>query len=400
MLVERKEHKWVSCLIALLVCCMILFSSVSYADGDSIQLPNSLISIEGDAFGGVQVSDVTVPSGMTTAFRDAFPDAVQDVWVHCDPGEKASSMLSEGLDVDADTVYRALIINQEYVNAGENRLYGTGNDASAVSSLLSELDNTEYRISRQSNLSVDEICSAVQSVFGDATDYDVSLLYYSGHGSTGGSLVGCVNGRLSGLLTPQELSSAMQGIKGRKVIIVDACYSGGIVDEIDGNSSSGLEPVSVPAGGGRGVSSVLNSRGADPESIELSDDQEEEPVSKQELEDFTSDFMSAFSSGSRLRKTGASNGFSSYYIMAAATVDELSWELWDSTSMGVFTYSLCKGFKPDSSGKPADANANGVITFGEAFSYAQREVLEMTSTLISQHAQSSSGGIYAFSPFR
>ena len=215
----------------------------------------------------------------------------------------------------------------------------------------------------KSDRSAEEILSLIGSTFGGATENDISIFYYSGHGDEGGALVG----RDGDLLYPAELRSTLYSVKGRKVIIVDACYSGGILQ----------------SGAKRGGSPAC---------------------------DFNYSLLSAFSDGTRKRNGSETNGqgaYSQYFIMASARVDQTCQEnviTSGNTSkiMGYFTYYLCKGCGWDgvtsrNTVKAADANGDGVVSFGEAFSYAGTMAGKSNPY---QDAQSNMGGCLSFSPFR
>ena len=161
------------------------------------------------------------------------------------------------------------------------------------------------------------------------------------------------------------------------MILIDACHSGAI---IDGTNAKG------------------NTRGVEPQAM-----------------DFNKAFLNAFSGSEAKRGNKSEENFSRYYIMTAAAADEASWEMsgWDGSgkSMGVFTYYLCKGcgwdgIRNKAVNKAADANVDGLVTFGEAFVYARDKAYEEVLGLDvqdednKQNAQSNAGDLQAFSPFR
>ena len=351
---------------AVFLCLVMLAVSCSGAIADSLTLPEGVATVEEDAFAGcVAVKEITLPAGTETIEQGAFTDTGETLWIHCSPGKVSRQLLEAGFDVEAGTVYRALIIGQTYAgNSAVQTLEGTMNDAQAVRFCLAALDRTEYTSTVKSDRSAEEILSLIGSTFNGATENDVSIFYYSGHGEAGGALVG----RNGELLTPTALRGALDSIKGRKVIIVDACYSGAI-------TTAGLK------------------QGAAAGS-------------------FNSAFLSAFSGG-KLNRTGpeagssGDGGYSQYYIMTSAREDQTCMEDWITSGssrkiMGYFSYFLCRGCGWDgvtsrSVNKAADANNDGVVSFGEAFSYAAAEARKKNRY---QDAQSNMTGCKSFSPFR
>lgn len=92
--------------------------------------------------------------------------------------------------------------------------------------------------------------SALDSVASVAKDSDLTIFYYSGHGYGDGLLVltdgitqtvsgnTYVTGKLLGVDT---LLAKLSAIAGDKLVIMDSCYSGNLVDAWAGHSSEGFE---------------------------------------------------------------------------------------------------------------------------------------------------------------
>ena len=164
--------------MAWMIACLL-----SSASGAEYNLPENLITIEEDAFAGTPaLREVRIPGTLETNFAEAFPEADETIWVHCAPGSMAESFLSNGLDVDAQTAYRALLIGETYPYENNSFLEGPANDVPAMQQMLSRLDRVTYQITARRNISAEGILSAILSTFGEATEYDISLFYYSGHG--------------------------------------------------------------------------------------------------------------------------------------------------------------------------------------------------------------------------
>ena len=378
---------------------------LSCAMSEGYVLPESLTSIEEEAFSGTPaLREVTIPETLETDFSEAFPEADETIWIHCAPGDLAGALLNAGRDVDARTVYRALLIGQTYPDSGNSSLEGPGNDVTAMRLMLSHLSSISYQTTERRNITAEGILSAIQSAFGEASEYDVSLFYYSGHGRRGGYLVGCENGKQGGGLSPTALRNALNQIPGRKVILIDACYSGGYLEEEFGSTTvQAPQEISLQAKG----NSVLPSQSGK-EDEEALEEQEISPV------EFNAFFLNAFTqaqTGKRgLRSADGSSGYSAYYVMTAAAAQGESYEGTfsvdgQSAKMGLFTYYLCKGcgwngVTGGSVNKSADTNGDQLVTFGEAFSYAKREAARTAAPSYNQDAQSNAADLQSFSPFR
>ena len=83
-----------------------------------------------------------------------------------------------------------------------------------------------------SNASRSTLFGAIESHFADATDDDVSILYICAHGSGSYGPTGEYAFSLDNThhVMASELMSRLERIKGRVILIMDSCYSGGIID--------------------------------------------------------------------------------------------------------------------------------------------------------------------------
>lgn len=324
---------------------------------EKVWIPQSVKVIGQEAFKGCsQLREIIVASVETQIEEDALNDCETNLWLHCKPESAAADYARfNNFDYDADTHYRALIIGQNYT--GTNMvLYGPSNDASAVRFCLTEMEKTSWSVTQKTNLTAQGILNTISSTFGAATEDDVSLIYFSGHGDTDGSLIG------SDILpvTPNALRKQLDVIPGRKIIIVDACYSGQLID----NSQSML--LMAPKG------------------------------------DFCSSFMSAFSRQSKgVLNTG------NYFVIVSSGPRELSEEgnVYSGTStkiLGYFTFALCRGLGWDgvtsrAIDTRADLDSNGAVSIIEAATYASREASGYND---SQHAAWWPQDSDWFAPFR
>jgi hypothetical protein len=181
------------------------------------------------------------------------------------------------------------------------------------------MDSTKYRVNAQYNLSGPLMLGTIASTFGGAKETDVSLFYFSGHGTTDGRLVGTGNTYVS----PAMLRQALDEIPGTKIVLLDCCFSGNFI--------------------GKGET-------ASPSS-------------------FNRAVISAFSWTPKGDGDLAANG---YYVITACTKDQVSASLSTSyVSFGAFTYGVCYGSGYDVMDRawlgemPADTNGDRAITIPE-----------------------------------
>ena len=220
--------------------------------------------------------------------------------------------------IGAAPVYRALLVGNTYPGT-YNELAGCDTDVDSLKKILSSMDSTKYRVNAQYNLHGSLMLGMIASTFGDAKETDVSLFYFSGHGTTDGRLVGTGNSYVS----PSTLRNALDEIPGTKIVILDCCFSGNFIGKSDGGSPS----------------------------------------------DFNRAIISAFSWTSKGDNDLAANG---YYVITACTKEETSSSLSTSDiSFGAFTYGVCYGSGYDIMERqwlgamPADTNGDRAITIPE-----------------------------------
>lgn len=136
------------------------------------------------------------------------------------------------------TQYRALLIGQSYPNWSSGQLPGCANDAEAMRAMLATMTSPAYRsvdVKKKLNLTASQILSNISTAFQRAKANDVSLFYYSGHGASDyGWLCGVDSGNY---VTIDQLRTALDKIPGKKIVILDSCYSGmaigkGVSDDI------------------------------------------------------------------------------------------------------------------------------------------------------------------------
>lgn len=194
---------------------------------------------------------------------------------------------------------------------------------------------------------------AVYETFKDAEDGDINYFYYSGHGvqkGSGGAKESTLFLAKGQYMTAKDLAAAFEGVKGRNILVMDCCYSGGMVS--------------------RNV--------------------QETSVSEGFAEDFVDAFQEAVSdSGTRARSALTSSEFQ---LLMAAGEEELCWQQKISESnetpeeeaveTGLFTATLSYGcgVNPARVGKEtgygldtasADYNLDGEISLEEITRYIE-----------------------------
>lgn len=132
-------------------------------------------------------------------------------------------------------IYRALVIGNQYYTLGE--LGGCHNDTNAMAGMLQGLTNS-YFVTSLPDATASQMQSAIRSVFANATEDDVSLFYYSGHGlcydddtTYLGALLGVHYGEEdpSDYLVPYTLAKQLSEVPGRVIVILDSCFSGAVI---------------------------------------------------------------------------------------------------------------------------------------------------------------------------
>jgi len=249
------------------------------------------------------------------------------------------------------TVYRALLIGNTYPDT-DNYLPGPDNDVRGMKKMLGRQVKTRYDVTIRENVTGSQMESAIYDAFENADANDVSLFYYSGHGSSDGSLVGIGGSYVS----VDDLRSYLDKIPGTKIVLLDSCYSGAHINRSAYSRSAGAE----------------------------------EAVTKADLDEFNDAVISAFSAPGKTsfysRGNLRSNG---YYVITACSKREESQSVTfdgyeipeeDCRYVGAFTFALCYGSGWDLVNETncaflADTNlvegdSNGKIDFWEAYRYA------------------------------
>ncbi|MEX1308741.1 MAG: leucine-rich repeat protein, partial [Eubacteriales bacterium] len=100
-------------------------------------------------------------------------------------------------------------------------LVGPQNDVVGMAKIFDGEFDTHVYLNYSKNEMLDVIDSYAQAMGADAT----LLVYYSGHGAGDGSLVAADDGFIS----VNEMEAVLDQFEGTKVVIIDACHSGGMI---------------------------------------------------------------------------------------------------------------------------------------------------------------------------
>lgn len=267
-------------------------------------------------------------------------------------GDRVSAAGGEVLVKPPAPVYRALLVGNTYASS-DDPLPGPDTDMAAMQTMLGSMQGTDYAVTARHDLSSSGISGAIESTFAGARDFDVSLFYYSGHGTASGALVGADHTMLS----VSTLRTVLDTIPGTKIVIIDACYSGNMIGKAAGSRPSA----------------------------------------------FTSAVVSAFAS-----KPKDNLAAGDYIVLTSCTGSQYSQSITDDLtghSFGLFTYGVCYGSGYDAWNQtalgrmPADADSDGAITLSETLTCAQERVAYVRglmspadAALIDQSAQSFGSG--------
>lgn len=265
----------------------------------------------------------------------------------------------------AEPQYRALLVTRgDYKGTADDLTPGPQNDGVNVSRMLQKAygnDQIAITVKEKEGVTTKSgIKEQIQAAFADATEDDINYFYYSGHGQKNGLSLEIGTG-----LSAQELYDCFDGIKGKNVLILDCCYSGGMTGQ---TRSIGLQSL-------------------------------EESVSYQdEAAAFVENFTDAFAKAEK-QKTGRQSRTAlnneRFFILTAAQSGELSNQVIRggdpdemegvASSYGIFTGALVYGSginaelaetelgvaQASLGVSPADFNGDGDITFNEVKTFVQ-----------------------------
>lgn len=261
-------------------------------------------------------------------------------------------IVSVNIDLLPETKYRALCVGIDvYKNPAIVNLQAPPFDVRRIHQIF---ENARFN-NRQTGFSIinsligeqatrSNIVNAINSTFSLAGENDVSYFYFSGHGwsENGVSTILPHDARFSDDsldISAGELADILGKIPGKKVVIIDSCYSGGFI--------------------GKG----MITRGV---------------INNEDLRVFNNNILNVFSSQNRdnfdfAKGNLAANGFQ---VIVSATGKQQCFETSnphpvDRYPYGYFTASLCEGCGYNSFiyPYPADSNMDRKVDFNEIYHY-------------------------------
>ena len=367
---------------------------------EEVQFPGGMGTVEAGAFSGSPVRTLRVEKGAVTCAAGALPAATLEEAVfggevtrigadafsgsenlrrlvfsgRASIDEGAFSDCPEGTVVvapyDADAVRlidgkhfigaacRALLIGQNYEGT-KNVLNGCAEDAASFGAMLADsgqgflTQDTMPTVRADRRLSKAQVMEAIRTAYVGADETSVSVFYFSGHGNKSDtSLVvwGATGVSYQGI-TPAELRVALDEIPGMKIVVIDACYSGGFA--------------------GRSAAASV---------------QDEEDARA-----FAEGFLSAFTATGRSPGNLVGEG---YHVLVSCTRAEESVSVNYGTGeeplfAGLFTKVFLEAFgwdrltgewMPGSADMPGDEDGSGCVTLAEAYRYATRMIAAYKET--------------------
>ncbi len=146
--------------------------------------------------------------------------------------------LIPGFRKSGDGVSRCLIVGYDRFATMTETAPCSANNAEIMTALLTDFtDGPEKTVRRVNGPGTAEgLETLIRETFREAGEADTSYLYISTHGviweENGESRMALIfsDGRTEEALEPQQLRAIMDGIPGQKVLILDACHSGAVID--------------------------------------------------------------------------------------------------------------------------------------------------------------------------
>lgn len=239
-------------------------------------------------------------------------------------------------------VYRALLVANADYPGSDSDLEGPSIDVERIGQVLSKCrfgtEATYFAsIKKGSNLSYDQLEAQIKECFADAKSNDVSYFYYSGHGyresGESGSYL-CTVDEDYNYMSVNDLEKLLSAIPGQKVVLLDCCFSGAMINR----SLSSLESESA-------------------------------------LELFNADVIAQFKQTDN--QSRALLNSSPYKVLTASSGNETASEgLYGGLYGGEFTTALVRGCGYESVTYPADTNSDKEISLNEAYIYSKAKVHE------------------------
>ena len=279
-------------------------------------------------------------------------------------GKKATFKVKvEGIYVNPNVHYRALVIGQcTFPWSNASNLPGD-KDANMMEKMLLSVRGPEgnnWVVTKRTDRTYNQIYSDIRTAFAGATNNDVSLFYYSGHGNESSSYYsrpyscGALLTHDDEMLSLHQLAEWLNEVPGKVIVLIDSCGSGAAVYGF--NKAGGVEEA------------------FDPES-------------------FDGAVVDAFASVDKgvsapwSTSEGAFIVTNKFYVLTASRYQEYSW---CSKKGSYFTQWISAAVK--TKGKmPGDADKNKFITLNEMYNYVRAKSDKQTfrdgGRVYQQHTQ-------------
>jgi len=147
-----------------------------------------------------------------------------------------------GAEIVNPVTYRAFLVGNTYPGTS-NELPGPDNDVYGMKDILSSMPGTPYAAAYRINASASAIQEGIAAQFATADSNDISLFYYSGHGTSSGSICGTQNTYIS----VDQLRTCLDAIPGTKIVLLDCCHSGAHIDKSSSSSVSAFNNAVISA---------------------------------------------------------------------------------------------------------------------------------------------------------
>lgn len=227
-------------------------------------------------------------------------------------------------------VYRAVVIGESDYRGQGGDLIAPMYDAEAVTAMCKKTGYTTVK--KGINISAYNIYNLINSTFAAANSNDVSMFFYSGHGSGDGTLVMPDYEGIS----MYALADWLKQIPGNVVVILDSCHSGAAIGK-----------------------------------------------TMEDLQSFNDNVIAAFDDVElEVENDNAKGGpmfTSKFKVLTSCSQSELSYEIYDDSGMhiGLFTHFLLRGSGFGDGGNRlssayADTNYDKKITLKELYNYTYR----------------------------
>ena len=288
----------------------------------------------------------------------------------CKVSNTAGSVTSSAatITIKDSQVRRALLIGNNAYSG--DPLPASIQNTTLMKGMLTSLSN-KFTCTVRTDRTTAQMRSDITSAFAGATDNDVSLLYFAGHGvQAGGSqwYIDYAQGAITGIdddfIAIPDLAEMLSQVKGRVIVILDSCHSG----------------AAISANGG------------------------EDP-----LDTFNQNVIDAFAAydtklvSNDLSANAGELAQSKFIVFTATTYSEtgIQGQRWwgynyeNYETYGIFTRNFvegCGGSYPNGAyvgSMPADANGNSKLTVSEVYNYASTAAYNEALNTFNhvQHAQ-------------